>query len=67
MDAATAKEIRIKLAQNSMSMTDLASGLGISLAYLSDIMHDRRNGPKAQLITQEAFFLLDVMAKETSN
>lgn len=41
-------KVRSELFKREMSQRALADQLGISQAYLSDILTGRRNGPKAQ-------------------
>jgi transcriptional regulator with XRE-family HTH domain len=41
-------KIRMELRKRKMTMTQLAKLLGISTAYLSDILNGKRNGVKAQ-------------------
>lgn len=40
--------VRSELYKKKMSQKELAQMLGISSAYLSDIINGRKNGPKAQ-------------------
>lgn len=40
--------VRAKLKEVGMTQTDLANSLGITQAYLSDILLGKRTGPKAQ-------------------
>ncbi|WP_018934496.1 helix-turn-helix domain-containing protein [Gracilibacillus lacisalsi] len=40
--------VRSELFKRKMSQTQLAKMLGISNAYLSDIINGRKDGPKAQ-------------------
>ncbi|GIN13149.1 transcriptional regulator [Shouchella clausii] len=40
--------VRAELFKRKMSQKELAAMIGISSVYLSDILHGRKNGPKAQ-------------------
>lgn len=40
--------VRAKLKEVGMTQTDLANSLGITQAYLSDILLGKRSGPKAR-------------------
>ncbi|MGO2961263.1 MAG: helix-turn-helix domain-containing protein [Carnobacterium maltaromaticum] len=48
MSSDLAMKVKIKLVENSLTMTKLAKELGMSVAYLSDIINGKKNGPKAQ-------------------
>ncbi|MED4123078.1 helix-turn-helix transcriptional regulator [Halalkalibacterium halodurans] len=48
MQEELALKVRSELFKRKMSQKELASMLGISSVYLSDIIHGRKNGPKAQ-------------------
>lgn len=41
-------QVRSELFKRKMSQTELAKMVGISNAYLSDIIRGRKDGPKAQ-------------------
>lgn len=41
-------KVRSELFKRKMSQKELAEMVGISSVYLSDIIHGRKNGPKAQ-------------------
>ena len=41
-------KVRSELFKRKMSQKQLADTVGISSAYLSDIINGRKNGPKAQ-------------------
>lgn len=41
-------QVRSELFKRKMSQTELAKIVGISNAYLSDIIRGRKDGPKAQ-------------------
>lgn len=42
------KKVKIALIEQDMSYADLADELGISSAYISDLVKGKRNGKKAQ-------------------
>lgn len=37
------KAVKIALIQRSMTMQDLADALGITISYVSDLIHEKRN------------------------
>lgn len=41
-------KVKVKLVENGLTMTQLAQELGMSTAYLSDIINGKKDGPKAQ-------------------
>lgn len=41
-------KVKIKLVEKDLTMTKLAKELGMSTAYLSDIINGKKDGPKAQ-------------------
>ncbi|WP_414838452.1 helix-turn-helix domain-containing protein [Carnobacterium sp. TMP28] len=41
-------KVRVKLVEKNLTMTKLAKELGMSTAYLSDIINGKKDGPKAQ-------------------
>jgi len=41
-------KVRVKLVEKDLTMTQLAKELGMSAAYLSDIINGKKDGPKAQ-------------------
>lgn len=41
-------KVRVKLVEKDLTMTQLATELGMSAAYLSDIINGKKDGPKAQ-------------------
>ncbi|MGN7287539.1 transcriptional regulator [Shouchella clausii] len=48
MQKELALKVRSELFKRKMSQKELAAMIGISSVYLSDIIHGRKNGPKAQ-------------------
>ncbi|MED3648538.1 helix-turn-helix transcriptional regulator [Halalkalibacterium halodurans] len=48
MQEELALKVRSELFKRKMSQKELASMLGISSVYLSDIINGHKNGPKAQ-------------------
>ncbi|MFP7288044.1 helix-turn-helix transcriptional regulator [Shouchella clausii] len=48
MQTELALKVRSELFKRKMSQKELAAMIGISSVYLSDIIHGRKNGPKAQ-------------------
>lgn len=47
MDKELSKAIRIKLIEKDWTMGDLANNLNLSTAYVSDILNQKKDGPKA--------------------
>ena len=41
-------KVKVKLVEKDLTMTQLAKELGMSVAYLSDIINGKKDGPKAQ-------------------
>lgn len=56
-----AMKVKIKLLEKNLTMTKLASELGMSVAYLSDIINGKKDGPKAQLHIKRIKKLLQVV------
>lgn len=48
MSKELAIKVKVKLVENGLTMTQLAQELGMSAAYLSDIINGKKDGPKAQ-------------------
>lgn len=60
MTQVTEAEIRYAMYKRSMRQTDLARILGISDAYLSDILAGKRTGKKAQEKIEEIKAILGI-------
>lgn len=43
-----ALKVKVKLVEKDLTMAKLAKELGMSAAYLSDIINGKKDGPKAQ-------------------
>ena len=41
-------KVKVRLVEYGLTMTQLAQELGMSTAYLSDIINGKKDGPKAQ-------------------
>lgn len=41
-------KVKVRLVEHGLTMTQLAHELGMSTAYLSDIINGKKDGPKAQ-------------------
>lgn len=53
-------QIRNELYKRNITHTHFAKELGISQAYLSDILSGKRNGPKAQVHIQHIKKILSI-------
>jgi len=53
-------KVRSELFKRKMSQKQLADMMGISNAYLSDIIHGRKTGPKAQEHIKHIQKILDI-------
>lgn len=48
-----ALDVRVELVKRGWTMSDLAKAMGYSAPYISDIVHGKKDGPKAkQRITE---------------
>lgn len=53
-------KVRVKLVERELTMTQLAKELGMSVAYLSDIINGKKDGPKAQEHIKRIKKVLDI-------
>lgn len=53
-------QVRSELFKKKMSQKELAAMVGISTAYLSDIIRGRKDGPKAQEHIKHIRKILDI-------
>lgn len=53
-------EVRAKLLEKKMTMTELAEKIGISVVYVSDIINGKKDGPKAQLHIKRMKYILGI-------
>lgn len=60
MSQLTEAEIRLAMYRRGMRQRDLARMLGISDAYLSDIINGKKDGPKAQEKVEEIKAILGI-------
>lgn len=58
--------VKIALIKRGISQADLARSIGVSPAYLSDILNDNRSGKKADEIKNQVASVLDIDQKEVS-
>ncbi|MBC2263739.1 helix-turn-helix domain-containing protein [Listeria booriae] len=52
--------VKIALIQRNINQAELAKLIGISPAYLSDILNDNRSGKKVDEIKQKIVKILDI-------
>ena len=67
MDRQLSKVIRIKLIENDWTLKDLANNLNLSTAYVSDILNQKKDGPKAMEHVDRMMDLLKIDKELSKN